>query len=99
MRKMTITALAAAVSTAGAANAQQACADRDQITTRLESKYGESFAGGGLRNAKSIYEVWMSEDSGTWTIIMTKPDGQACVMAAGTNWRKALPAQPAGIPG
>lgn len=75
------------------------CGDRATITDRLKSGYGEEFAGGGLRNSESIYEVWMSAESGTWTILMTRPDGKSCVMAAGTNWRESLPAKPAGIPG
>lgn len=95
-----LTALTLAVALAVPAHAEtQSCADRDTITERLTSGYGEKFAGGGLRNSDSIYEVWMSDDSGTWTILMTKPDGTSCVMAAGTNWREALPEKVAGIPG
>ncbi len=103
MRKMTTVNLAAAFLAASVATAQanelKNCADRTTVTTRLTDKFGEEFAGGGLRNAESIFEVWMSEDSGTWTIIMTRPDGKSCVMAAGTNWREALPQEPKGIPG
>ena len=75
------------------------CADRSTITERLKSGYGEEFAGGGLRNSDSIFEVWMSDASGTWTILMTTPDGKSCVLAAGTDWRDALPAKPEGLPG
>ena len=80
--------------------AQTNCADRARITERLQTKYGETFAGGGLRDAKSIVEVWFSEAQGTWTILVTLPDGRACIMASGTNWLEALPSQQAaGIPG
>lgn len=76
------------------------CADRDMVTERLKTGYGEEFAGGGLRDAESIFEVWYSEDKGTWTILMTKPDGSSCIMASGTDWRVSVPGkQPAGIPG
>ena len=102
MRAM-ITALgigAAVLATSSPALAQQVCAERDAVTDRLKTKYGEHFAGGGLRNAKAIFEVWMSEEQGTWTILMTTPDGKSCVMASGTDWRDALPTtEPAGIPG
>lgn len=77
----------------------QSCADRTTVTERLKSGYGEKFAGGGLRNSESVFEVWLSEDHATWTILMTTPDGRTCVMAAGTNWRDALPEKAAGIPG
>ena len=83
-------------------NAQAAnCAKRDIVVDRLASKYGEAFAGGGLQNQSRIFEVWMSEEKGTWTILMTRADGSTCIMASGTNWRDGLPAvkTPAGIPG
>lgn len=100
MRKMITTIAALAVFSPTLGNAQQFCADRDAITNRLQSGYGEAYAGGGVRNAQSIFEIWKSEEKGTWTILMTMADGRACVMASGTNWRdpSALK-QPAGIPG
>ncbi len=84
-----------------AAAAQSNCAARDVVVSKLEAGYGEAFAGGGLRDSSAIYEVWMSEEKGTWTILMTRPNGTSCIMASGTNWRDALPAvkKPAGIPG
>lgn len=91
--------LAAALIVPTASQAQNNCADRSLVTDRLTKNYGETFAGGGLRNSESIFEVWKSDESGTWTIIMTMPNGLACVMAAGTDWRTALPETPAGIPG
>lgn len=77
------------------------CASRDLVVDRLQSKYGEVFAGGGLQNQSHVFEVWMSAEKGTWTILMTRADGSTCIMASGTNWREGLPAvkTPAGIPG
>ncbi|MBT8476684.1 MAG: hypothetical protein KJO78_14575 [Alphaproteobacteria bacterium] len=99
MRKL-ITVLTIVVTmTPLAGQAQQFCAERAKITDRLKTGYGERYSGGGLRNAESIFEVWMSEEKGTWTILMTMADGRSCVMASGTNWRNALPEQPAGVPG
>ena len=84
--------------TPGMLHAQSNCAARDQVVDRLAGKYGETFSGGGLRNADSIFEVWHSEEKGTWTILMTRADGVSCIMASGTNWRDGLKV-PAGIPG
>ena len=76
------------------AEAQQLnCAKRDVIIARLEAKWGEHFAGGGLQNASSVFEVWMSAEKGTWTILKTSANGMACVMASGTNWLESLPSQ------
>lgn len=103
MRALITTLGLASMALAGTtpAHAQQFCAERNTVTERLQSSYGESFAGGGVRNEKSIFEVWMSEEKGTWTILMTMADGRACVMASGTDWRMPLPTDttPSGIPG
>ena len=87
---------------AAPAQANFRCAERDLVVTRLAEKYGTSFSGGGMVNAQQIYEVWASDAQGTWTILVTMPNGQSCIMAAGTDWRGALPTpepEPAGIPG
>jgi hypothetical protein len=80
--------------------AQTNCASRDVVIEKLEAGYGEAFAGGGLQNATSIYEVWFSEEKGTWTILMTRSDGYSCIMASGTNWRGGMPGakKPQGTP-
>ena len=78
---------------------QNNCADRQHVVNKLESGYGEVFAGGGLQNTDRVFEVWFSEDKGTWTILMTRADGKTCIMASGTNWREGDPSMkaPAGI--
>ncbi len=81
-----------------ALHAQNNCAARDSVVDKLSVKYGEAFAGGGLQNAQSVFEVWFSEEKGTWTILMTRADGTSCIMASGTNWREGIKI-PAGIPG
>ena len=93
-------ALVATLSLPGFAAAQQHCAEREQIVMRLADNYGEAFTGGGLRDGKSLFEVWVSEGQGTWTILLTRADGTSCVMASGTNWREGLITEPVmGIPG
>lgn len=81
------------------AHAQNNCAKRDLVIEKLAANYGEVFGGGGLQNANRVFEVWFSEEKGTWTILMTRADGLTCIMASGTNWHDADPSlkQPAGI--
>lgn len=74
-------------------HAQTNCAARDTVVEKLASGYGEVFSGGGLQNSSSIFEVWHSEEQGTWTILLTRADGTSCIMASGTNWRDALPSK------
>ena len=91
--------LAVATAAPGLAQSTQNCAPRDVLVERLSGSYGENFSGGGLQNAEAVFEVWTSEVDGTWTILMTRADGVSCIMAAGTDWRKALAREAArGIP-
>ncbi|NRB00326.1 MAG: hypothetical protein HRU32_10975 [Rhodobacteraceae bacterium] len=93
-------ALSTGLVAASSSTAQMACADREKVIERLSSKYGESFSGGGLQNPTKIFEVWASEEDGTWTILMTRPDGMSCVMASGTDWRDGpLVKAMKGVPG
>jgi hypothetical protein len=73
------------------------CGERDTVIGRLAQSFGESFGGGGLQDSDAVFEVWVSEASGTWTILMTRADGTTCIMAAGTDWEKGLRPQYLGI--
>jgi hypothetical protein len=61
------------------------CADHDTLTGKLESKYKEQRTGMGLVGSTGLVEVYTGE-SGSWTIIVTKTDGTACIVAAGDSW-------------
>ncbi len=68
------------------------CAKRDAVVERLQSRYLESFAGGGLQasqTTQSVVEVWASEETGTFTVILTTPEGLSCIVATGTDWHQA----------
>ncbi len=90
-RTLILSTVALALGTA--ANAQNNCGPRDQVINRLSANFGEVFSGGGLQNDSAVFEVWISEDESTWTILMTRPDGMSCIMAAGTDWLPALASQ------
>lgn len=62
------------------------CAARDDVVERLRQKYGESRRGIGLLQDQRVVEIWTSEKSGSWTIVVTLPDGSTCLLAAGENW-------------
>ena len=69
------TLLTAAVLAGGstiAAGAQSNCAERDHVVKQLADGYGEAFAGAGLQSSDRIFEVWVSEEAGTWTILTTR---------------------------
>ena len=73
------------------AHAQLACGDRDAVVEQLSRVYGEIRKGAGLAGQAALFEIWVSNATGTWTILKTTPDGIACMMAAGENWRDDRP--------
>jgi len=53
---------------------------------QLQAKYKETHRASGLESDTKMVEIWTSEASGTWTILITQANGQTCVAAAGKNW-------------
>ena len=62
------------------------CGDREDLAVRLENRFKEKQAGLGLQSADRLVEIWTSQETGSWTILITLSDGTACVMATGANW-------------
>jgi len=74
----------------------QACGQRDAVVERLRTGYGEERTGAGLNSSRGIIEVYASQRTGTWTILLTLPDGRSCLIAAGESWQAGPP--PGGTP-
>lgn len=72
--------------TAPPAQAQVPCASRDKLVDQLEKKHGEAVAGIGLAGPNALYEIWTSPKTGSWTILLTRPDKISCVIATGQDW-------------
>ena len=74
------------------------CAKRDHVVERLQSKFSEQLTVGGLqrlRDQLSVLEIWSSQETGTYTVLLTDPNGVSCILAAGTDFfeatRKVIP--------
>ena len=79
------------------ANAEQFCAPRDKAVMQLAKQFGESVSGRGLAaNGKRMIEMFVS-DKGSWTVLISDPNGRSCVMSSGENWQgtKVLVGDPA----
>jgi hypothetical protein len=61
------------------------CDDRTTIVSSLSENYKETRNSIGLANSGSVVEVFSATD-GSWSMIVTRPDGTACLIAAGRNW-------------
>ncbi len=76
------------------AAAQEQCNARDDILELLAKKYGEARIAAGVSNTGGLVEVLTNFESGAWTIIVSKPNGISCMVAAGEGWRSFEPVKP-----
>ena len=72
---------------ASTAMAQPQCNERDNVLELLAKKYKETPIAAGVTNTGGLVEVLTDIKSGTWTIIVTTPQGMSCLVAAGEGWR------------
>ena len=80
------------------AQAQQLpCGERDKILTKLGTDYAERQVSVGLASNGSVLEV-MASPGGTWTMILTKPEGGSCIVATGRSWEDVQPVANAPMP-
>ena len=73
---------------APAANAQaipQMCDDRAEVLSALDGNFSEKPVSLGLSLDGRVVEV-LKSPGGTWTIIMTAPNGVSCLLIAGKYW-------------
>jgi hypothetical protein len=81
--------------TSGHAQSERSCASHDFIVDRLATGYGETRQSIGLGSDNRIVELFASTQTGTWTLIITHPDGQTCLVAAGEAFEKVAETLPA----
>ncbi len=70
-----------------AAMAQVPCDQRDKIVDWLAVKFKEAPIATGVSSKGSLIEVLSTHDGETWTLIVTSPDGNSCMIASGQGWR------------
>lgn len=62
------------------------CYPRDAIHAHLAQRFGEQPAGVGVA-AGQLVELLTRPDGASWTILVVRPDGLACPVAAGEDWK------------
>lgn len=83
MKRILFAAIAAWIAMPAAA---QNCAPRDVVIKNLAEKYGETRQVIGLDGRGNVMEVFGNVDSGSWTLTVTSPNGQVCMVAAGQQF-------------
>jgi len=65
----------------------QQCDQRSKVVDLLAQKYKEAPVAIGVTTSGGMVEVLTSGDGGTWTIILSNPNGTSCLVAHGEGWR------------
>jgi hypothetical protein len=94
-------ALSAFFLATGHASAQQNrnCAPRAVVVEKLATQFGESRQSMGLGGNNQVVEIFASAETGSWTIVVSTPQGISCVVAAGQGYESmAEQLPPAGKP-
>jgi len=63
------------------------CAPHTSVVQRLADVYGERRQAIGLAGDDTVIEVYASDESGSWSITITRPGGPTCLVAAGQNFQ------------
>lgn len=66
------------------------CAQRAVVVDRLEAAYDERPRFRLLGTGGTLVEL-LTAKSGTWTMIVTTPQGITCLMAVGKHWQDIKP--------
>ncbi len=82
MKKLVLAILLFAGSPSIAA-AQTVCVDRAAMLDVLATEYGEQLTEVKMVENYGLVEVLRSPSKGSWTIILSKPSGISCMLAAG----------------
>lgn len=69
----------------GTANSATQCGSYDRMVQVLADKFGETPKANGTVSSKRIMQAFVSI-GGSWTILVTRSDGYACIVIAGQDW-------------
>lgn len=64
---------------------QVACGRHAEVSAKLSKDYAEKVIWVGINNNNTITEIF-ARIGGTFSVVITDPDGLACLVIAGGNW-------------
>ena len=83
---LAVIALTITVAPGAPVHAQSNCETRASLIAKLDKGFGEQPVAIGLASTGYVIEV-LTSANGTWTILITHPNGMSCVAAAGEHWQ------------
>ena len=70
------------------------CMGAPDLIAHMAERYGEEVLASGTAQDQVRIVVTVNPDTRSWTVLVVRPDGTACPVAAGTDWRML----PQGVP-
>ena len=70
------------------------CGDHATIVRALADRYGETRRAIGLSGGNAVIEIFASDETGTWTIALTRAGGPTCLVASGEGFEALAEAPP-----
>lgn len=67
-------------------SAQSSCNPRDVAYQKLDELHGERRWGQGVNGRGTLVELWVNPETGSWSVLWSKPDGPVCIVDVGTGW-------------
>lgn len=64
-----------------------ACGERAAIMAQLKGGFDEKPTAFGTTGEGAIVEL-MTSEKGTWTLMLSLPNGRACLIATGEDWEQ-----------
>ncbi len=60
--------------------------DHSALSSMLGQRFAEMSVARGLSANGRMVEIYATDDGATWTMVITTPEGQSCVVASGEAW-------------
>jgi len=69
------------------------CGPTGKVEARIAKEYGESLVGAGITPGGVLFTT-MNPQTGSFSILLRRPDGQTCVLMGGTGYAMQDPEKP-----
>ncbi len=76
---------------AAVARGQERCMSHDEAVDWLQTRFGERVIGRGLTDGGRVMFEIFTGPKGTWTLLVSTPEGPSCMIADGFAWQQLAP--------
>jgi hypothetical protein len=62
----------------------EGCGSHGSVTRWLSRRFSETPFARGLQGDGRLFELYMAKEGATWTVVVTDPAGESCIVTEGT---------------